>query len=398
MARTVLLFLCLVSFFICAIFISGAMGEPRRDVKDAGGSGKPHESPGGAPQGAVVFSTSLTLIAAGDNLLHMPVLDSLAGKEGYAVDSLYDEARDLVEKADIAFVNQESLLAGERFGISGYPAFNSPQEAGRALARAGFDVVNHATNHIMDKGSAAVYATMDFWDSIDSVEYLGIFRSQEERETKEVIIERNGISVGFLAYTEGTNGIPVPSGRPYLVALADTARMEEDIARLRKKCEFLVVSIHWGDEYQHSYNARQARLGAFFAGLGVDLVLGHHPHVLQTFEYLPRPDGGKTLCFFSLGNFISGQQRPATALGALAFVKLVKIGSSLYIEQAGLIPTVTHYEKDLTGYRVYPYYKYNAELARRHGLQYINAGISLGYFDSILSRLFQDGIIDYNPF
>jgi poly-gamma-glutamate synthesis protein (capsule biosynthesis protein) len=328
----------------------------------------------------------------------MVVLDSLRSGEGYVFDPLYDEIRSLIEKADIAFVNQESLLSGERFGISGYPAFNSPQEAGRALVRAGFDVINQANNHIMDKGYAAVAATMDFWDSIEGIEYLGIFRSAEERETKEVIIEKNGIRVGFLAYTEGTNGIPVPDSRPYLVALADTGRMEKDIARLREKSDFLVVSMHWGEEYQHGYNARQARFAAFLAGQGVDLVLGHHPHVLQTFEYLPRPDGGKTLCFYSLGNFISGQQRPPTALGALAFIRLARFGGSLYIEQAGIIPTVTHYERNLSGYRVYPYYKYSAALAGKHGLQYLSTGISRAYFDSILAGLFSDGVIMYNPF
>jgi poly-gamma-glutamate synthesis protein (capsule biosynthesis protein) len=120
--------------------------------------------------------------------------------------------------------------------------------------------------------------------------------------------------------------------------------------------------------------------------------------VLQTFEYLPRPDGGKTLCFYSLGNFISGQQRPPTALGGLAFVRLARFGGSLYIEQAGLIPTVTHYERDLSGYRVYPYYNYSAALAGKHGLQYLSTGISGAYFDGILARLFRDGVIMYNPF
>jgi poly-gamma-glutamate synthesis protein (capsule biosynthesis protein) len=389
MARTVLLFLCLASFFSCAI---------EENQRDSGEGGKPEESKGPGPSNEAGPSVGLTFIAAGDNLLHIMVLDSLAEGGGYVLDPLYDEIRTLIEKVDIAFVNQESLLAGDRFGISGYPAFNSPQEAGRALVRAGFDVINQANNHVMDKGYAAVFATMDFWDGIEGVEYLGIFRSAEERETKEVIIEKNGIRVGFLAYTEGTNGIPVPKDRPYLVALTGTGLMEKDIARLRGKCDFLVVSMHWGDEYRHDYNARQAALAAFLAGQGVDLVLGHHPHVLQTFEYLPRPDGGKTLCFYSLGNFISGQQRPPTALGGLAFVRLAMFGGSLCIEQAGLIPTVTHYERDLSGYRVYPYYQYSAALAGRHGLQYLSSGISRTYFDTILKRLFSDGVILYTPF
>ena len=236
----------------------------------------------------------LTIVAAGDNLYHEVMI-----KESEAGDykSIYGEIRDLVEKADIAFINQETLLAGKDFGFSGYPQFNSPQELGRAIAAAGFNVVNHATNHIMDKGEKAILATMDFWETIPQVTILGIHRSEEQRNLPK-LVKKNNICVGFLAYTYGTNAIPVPAGKSFLVSLADIEIMEKEIDALRPLCDFLVVSMHWGEEYQYDYSKNQEKLAAFLAEHNVDLVIGHHPHVIQPVEYIARPDGGNMLCFY----------------------------------------------------------------------------------------------------
>jgi poly-gamma-glutamate synthesis protein (capsule biosynthesis protein) len=338
----------------------------------------------------------LTIVAAGDNLYH-DVMIRPPGGGVYDFGPFYSEIKAFIEPADIAFINQETLLAGEDFGFSGYPQFNTPQEAGRALAAAGFDVVSHATNHIMDKGERAVFATMDFWDSVPGVLYLGIRRSEEERK-KPAIIEKNNIKTGFLAYTYGTNGIPVPGDKPWLVSLIDTEIMAGEIDALRPLCDFLVVSMHWGNEYEHEYNSRQKALAVFLAEHGVDLVIGHHPHVIQPFEYLPRPDGGTTLCFYSLGNFISAQTRGPTLLGGLLYVRLKKDASGLAVDRAGVIPTVTHYEGNFTGFKVYPLSAYTDELAAKHGKRQPEAELDAAYFTALARRVFNGGIIDYNPF
>ena len=343
----------------------------------------------------------LTIVAAGDNLYHSVMIKQ--GEEG-DYDSVYEGVRDIVEKADLAFINQETLLAGKDFEYSGFPRFNTPQAVGRAVAAAGFDVVNQATNHVMDRGEKAVTATMDFWDTVPGVTVLGIHHSEEERN-RPVLIEKNNITLGFLSYTYGTNSLPVPRDKSWLVSLADTKTMAEEIDALRPLCDFLVVSMHWGEEYEASCSKNQKDLAAFLAEHKVDLVLGHHPHVIQPIEYLDRPDGGKTLCMYSLGNFVSAQTESAALLGALGYIKLEKIpGScgekpgSVVVAGAGAIPLVTHYEKNYTGFKIFPLYNYTAELAGRH---YKNQGkkeLTLDYLTGLAGKVLGDREIMQNPF
>jgi poly-gamma-glutamate synthesis protein (capsule biosynthesis protein) len=341
----------------------------------------------------------LTLLAAGDNLLHDPLIRRDPKTGAYNFTAYYAEIKALTEAADIAFINQETLLAGEKYGFSGYPRFNTPAEAGAALIAAGFDVVNHATNHIMDKGGEAVFSTMDYWDARPGVSYLGIHRSQQEREAKKVIIKKNNISVGFLAYTYGTNGLPLPRDKPYLVSLIDEPVMEKEIAALRPLCDILVVSMHWGEEYRLSANKEQERLARFLAAQDVDLILGHHPHVLEPYEYLDRPGGGKTLCFYSLGNFLSGQQTNITQLGALAYARIKKTGDGVEIDAEGIIPLVNHYEQGFTGFRVYPLYRYTEALAEKHLLHLRGREFSLSWLGSLAKQVIGEGnILSENPF
>jgi poly-gamma-glutamate synthesis protein (capsule biosynthesis protein) len=342
----------------------------------------------------------LTLMAAGDNLYHnVMIRPPVPEPAAYDFTGHYAEIKPLIEPADIAFINQETVLGGETYGFSGYPRFNTPQEVGAALRAAGFDVVNHATNHIMDKGEGAVLATMAYWDSIPGIHYLGIYKSQAERDTKKTIIEKNGIKIGFLAYTYGTNGLAVPKDKPYLVSLTNDAIMEKEIKALRPLCDFLVVSMHWGQEYQHTISGEQERLSLFLAGLDVDLIIGHHPHVVQRYSYLERPGGGKTLCFYSLGNFLSAQTSGATQLGALVYVRIKKTGAVLSIEEEGVIPTVNHYEKNYTGFRVYPLFLYTEELAEKHLLRLAGKEISVPWFTTLAENTFiQGNILIKSPF
>ncbi len=339
----------------------------------------------------------LTIVAAGDNLFHEEVYVSSFKDDTYYFDSIYEEIKPYLEPADIAFINQETILAGKNFGYSSYPAFNTPQELGHSLAAAGFDVICHANNHVMDKGGRAVISTLNFWDTVPGVSILGIHKSQESRETRQVIIEKNNIKTGFLAYTCSTNGVPLPKDMPYLVSLADMEIMAKEIDTLRPLCDFLVVSIHWGNEYQHEPDKSQEKMSLFLAEHNVDLVLGHHPHVLQPYRYFPRTDGKNMLCYYSLGNFISAQDKPATLMGGLAYIRLKKTESGTAIEQAGIIPVVTHFAPDVTGFKVYPLHSYTEELLSKHWLRWARKDVNLKYFNLLADTLFSGEPIQYNP-
>ena len=336
----------------------------------------------------------VTIIAVGDNLFHTAMIQS--GEEG-DYGQAYLEILPLIKNADIAFINQETLLAGKEYGFSGYPLFNTPQQVGRALSSSGFNLVNHATNHIMDKGEKAVFATMDFWDTIPELTILGIHRSGEERALP-CLIKKNNVTLGFLSYTYGTNGIRVPGDKPYLVSLINTEIMAEEIDAIRPLCDFLVVSMHWGEEYRHVYSKNQEILAAFLAEHSVDLVIGHHPHFVQPVEYIERPDGKNMLCFYSLGNLISAQILPPTMLGAMAYIKIKKDSSTpeagFDLVDAGAIPLVTHYEKNYSNFKVYPLYAYTEELAEKH----VKKEITLNYLKDLAVKVLGDKEMLYNPF
>ena len=288
------------------------------------------------------------------------------------------------------------MIAGEAFGYSGYPEFNGPHEIGTALIDTGFDVVNHATNHTMDKGEAAVYAVMDFWDKHSNILVLGIYRSKEQRDTRRAIIKKNNITIGWLAYTYGTNGIPLPKAKPYLVSLIDTQVMAREIAELRLLCDFLIVSMHWGEEYRHTTSKRQEELALFLAENNVDLVLGHHPHVIQPVREYPRTGDGKTVVFFSLGNFLSSQKELPRLLGAMAHITVTKTENKsapqpVFVKEAEIIPIVTHYDKEYKHFKVYPLAAYTKELAEKHG---INSAEKLtpDYFKTLFNSVFSSAL------
>ena len=343
----------------------------------------------------------LTIIAVGDNLYHnVMVRDGEQGDYGAA----YIEIRSLVQSADIAFINQETLLGGREFGFTGWPLFNSPQSLGRALAALGFNVVSHANNHVMDRGERALNATMEFWDTIPGVMVLGIHPSPEARNTP-VVAEINNFRIGFLAYTYGTNSLALPPGRPYMVSLIDREVMAREINALRPLCDFLVVSMHWGNEYQHNPSINQRELADFLAEHQVDLVIGHHPHVIQPIEYILRPDGRFMLCFFSLGNFISAQATPPTMLGIMAYVKIRKIPaledeekSSFIFVDDGAIPLVTHFERGWTNFKVYPLYSYSVESSRRHWMNRESMIMTVDYLRELSERILGFRKIKQNPF
>jgi poly-gamma-glutamate synthesis protein (capsule biosynthesis protein) len=326
-------------------------------------------------------------------------------KENGDYDTAYSEISGLVQKADIAFINQETLLAGEKFGFSGYPLFNTPQKIGKALVTAGFSVINHATNHVMDKGEKAVLATLDYWDTFPELTILGVHRGEEEKRIPK-LVKKNNITTGFLSYSYGTNGLPVPKNSSFLVSLINTEIMEKEIDALRPLCDFLVVSMHWGEEYKASTIKEQDDLADFLAEHKVDLVIGHHPHVIQPVKFLLRPDGRYMLTFYSLGNLISAQTQTPALLGALAYIKIKKTGArgaeinneSITIIDAGAIPIVTHYEKGFENFKVYPLYSYSKELAEKHWKNQLKKELTIEDFDYTAEKVLENFRINRNPF
>ena len=281
--RLLLIILCLIAIITFLVF------KPKEKIKRKGKQEK-------------IEQKEETKIMVGDALLHSSVYND-AYKDGtYDFSSQLEFIKPIVEKYDLAFYNQETILGGTELGLSDYPTFNSPKEFGDNMLDLGFNIVNLATNHTMDRGEKAILSSCEYWNSKkDQVLFAGSYCSKEESEEIK-IKEINGIKYTMLSYTYGTNGIPVPEGKEYLVNLYSDEKAKADIEKVRDKVDLLLVSMHWGIEYQTEPTAEQKREAEYLSSLGVDIIIGTHPHIIEPIQYV-----GKTLVIYSLGNFISAQ-------------------------------------------------------------------------------------------
>ncbi|GLB60785.1 CapA family protein [Cytobacillus sp. NCCP-133] len=301
------------------------------------------------------FREQATLGAIGDILIHDWIYNDAKTKTGYDFSPMFSHIKPILVKPDLLLANQETILGGTAIGISSYPMFNSPQEVGNALIHAEVDIVSTANNHSLDKGERGLIASLDYMDKI-GLPHVGTSRSKSERDTLK-IMNTNGIKVAYLSYTYGTNGIPIPKEKEYLVNLIDKPAMQHDIQRARNEADVVVMSLHWGNEYQLLPTDDQKELAKDLVNEGVDIIFGHHPHVLQPMEWIEAVDGRKALIVYSLGNFLSGQMRDYKDIGGLATVDVTKYinqnGVRVELSNPGFSPTYVS-NKHLTGYRIVP--------------------------------------------
>jgi len=317
----------------------------------------------------------VTLLAVGDDLVHGSTLNGGLQEDGtYDFNGFYRHLTDEISAADIAIINQETILGGSDFKYSGYPTFNTPDAMGHAIVNAGFDVVLHATNHTMDKKDKGVENCLNFWKTnYPDITVLGIYESKEAQDTVTVV-EKNGIRIAMLNYTYGLNGISIPEGKEHLVTLLKWANRDYIRAQIRQAKEvadFVIVFPHWGTEYVYEPDKDQIAWTNLFAEEGVDLVIGAHPHVLEPVEWIARPDGEKMLVFYSLGNFISGQIEAPRLLGGMANVTLTETPEgTIEISDCSVIPVVTHYSDNVGDgtYSTYRLSEYTEELLQTHGI------------------------------
>jgi poly-gamma-glutamate capsule biosynthesis protein CapA/YwtB (metallophosphatase superfamily) len=301
------------------------------------------------------MTEKITVGAIGDILMHDTVYKDAYKGGKYNFDPIFKNVNTLLAKPDLLTANQESLLGGIELGLSSYPCFNSPHEVADALVHTGVDIVSTANNHTLDKGVKGIESEAHYLDSI-RLPHVGSSLNEQDRH-KLRIIERNGIKVAFLAYSYGTNGIPVPDGKDFLVNLINRDNMKEEIHRARKEADVVVMSIHWGNEYQRIPTADQKDLAKFLANEGVDIIFGSHPHVLQPMEWIKDADGRKTFVIYSLGNFISGQYNDYKDIGGLATVDITKHvsekGNTIELSNPIFYPTYVSSQNE-KNYRVVP--------------------------------------------
>ena len=340
-----------------------------------------------------VVNSKVTLIAVGDNLIHNTLI-AAGEQENGSLDytSLYANIKPDIEKADIAVIDQETILGGDSFEYTGYPLFNSPWEIGDAAIDAGFDIFNCATNHTMDMGWAGIEKELEYFSDKKNVVALGI--NADEREYNTITYyEKNSITFALLNYTYGTNGISLPEDKPWCVNLLDEEKVTADIKEAREHADVVIVFPHWGTENSHEVSDYQREYTQLFSDLGVDIVIGCHPHVLQPVEWVTNETTGKKMIvYYSLGNFISHQIELDQLCGGMAQLTIEKHGDDIEISSAKLVPIVCHYNRgdnDKFEFDVYKLSDYTDELASTHS----QSGGTVEYYTDLVNDVIDEEFI-----
>lgn len=326
--------------------------------------------------------------ATGDNLIHDGIFLQARqrGENGsYDFTEAYEPMRTFYEQFDVNWLNQETLV-NDAFEPSGYPLFSTPGDITDALYDIGFRVFSVSNNHSYDKGAEGIISSLEHWAAMpDDVAVAGFYNQETYDDYTYQTV--NGITFGYLSYTEYTNGLPTPSESEYRVIYLDERDLiSQQIADMRPNCDVLVVSCHWGVEGSHELTDFQTETAQWLADQGVDLIIGTHPHVTQTAQWLTGSGGNTTFVAYSLGNFLNAQSQPDNMVGAvldITFQKTTQPDGSVSVEMLNpkLHGVVTQYEAGYQDIRVYPYADYTDELGAAHG----NFTLSRTQIEEILS-------------
>ncbi|MEC0231713.1 CapA family protein [Paenibacillus alba] len=289
--------------------------------------------------------TKVTLAAIGDVLIHDQIYKDAEQKDGtYQFKPMFGEVKRFLESPDILVANQETMIGGKALRLSNYPAFNSPHEVGDALKDAGVDMVTIANNHSLDRGEKVIQSALTYWDTL-GMPYTGTFKSQNDRDQIRTMT-KNEITFSFLSYTYGTNGITTPNGKPFLVNRIDENQIRQDVIQAKQMSDVVVVALHWGKEYQRFPDHDQVNLAQKLADMGVHIIIGNHPHVLQPPAWVYGKNGHRTFVLYSLGNFISAQKDLYKQIGGMATIEVTKTKSknqsSIALQNPSFLPTYTH--------------------------------------------------------
>ena len=219
---------------------------------------------------------------------------------------------------------------------------------------------------------------------------VGAFPDEENLDDF-LIFEQDGVKIGMLSYTYGTNGIPLPQSNPNIVPLIDTDKITADVEKIRDGCDVLIVSMHWGTEYKLSPTDNQKELASLLNELGVDVIIGHHPHVIEPVEVLTSSSGHETVCFYSLGNFVSNQHDAPTMLGGMASFEIVKtIEGDIEIQNYGVLPIVTHFNSNASQFNIYPLDNYTEDMANAHGINKYDSRFGYNYLHELADEVLQE--------
>ncbi len=322
----------------------------------------------------IIEPVRASFAAVGDAIVHEGIwmeaqktARNAGNGDEYDFSHLFREIADDIAAYDLTFINQETLMAGAEYGYSAYPRFNTPRELADAIIDTGFDVVNIANNHMMDMLPEGLAATINYWDT-RPVTLIGGYKNEADYNTPRIVTV-NDIDIAFLSYCYGTNGLSMPAGYDMMIPYLDEEVIRAQTEAAEALADFTVVSVHWGEDSYQGLTEQQKTFAKVFADCGVDVVVGHHPHLIQPVEWIEGNDGHRTLCAYSLGNFFSLMAKAENMVGGLLSLDFVVEGEDKRLENVQFIPTFFYYNMGFFGQTIMYQKDYTEDLAKVHGVR-----------------------------
>ena len=315
--------------------------------------------------GSIPTSSKLTLTMVGDALVHSPIYKSAYKNGKYDFSDLFSEVESEFINSDLLYYNAETIIGGEELGYSGYPRFNTPHEFAEQMIYMGFNVVSRANNHSLDLGEAGIINACNFWNKYPHVLTNGSACTKDERDIIKVH-EKNGIRYALLSYTTLTNGFKPK--KDYYVNIYSDEQVYQDVMKIKHDADVIIVAMHWGNEYKSMPNNEQKRIASYLSSLGVNIVIGTHPHVIEPIEWI---DG--TLVIYSLGNFISSQSYEndyARRIGLLVNIDIIKTEteSEKRITLVNLNTKLLYMYSNYNTYKIIPFTKLNNNILYNYNI------------------------------
>lgn len=284
--------------------------------------------------------SQVKILAMGDMIFHQPIVKNYRNNDSYDFTPIFHNISSDINEADLAIANFEGSVNSNR-KLSGFPLFNFPKETIYSLKNVGFDLLSTANNHALDTGLDGIAET------ISHINESGMknFGTLAEDGDKGIIVEKNGIKIGLISFTDTLNGMDsLMRGKEYSVNTF-AQDVKSDIQNLKDNSDIVIVYPHWGNEYQLVPNERQIFLKEMLQESGADIILGSHPHVLQRYEVEDK-NNKKYFTIYSMGNALSNQRvenlkKPGVDTGAL--IKLViekdNVSGETKLKSYGVYPT-----------------------------------------------------------
>ena len=283
---------------------------------------------------------SIRLTAAGDLLIHDACIRSAYNDadKRYDFKPMFQYVKSYIQGSDIAICNLETTISGIHHGYSGYPEFNAPEELLDAVSDCGFTIVSTANNHAVDYGEKGILATIS---AIRKRNLLAAGTSDTaDPSLRNIILDFDFVKIGVNSYTYGTNEHPVPSDKKWLINMIDFDLIQSDIENMRQRgADIIVTGLHAGEEYLTMPDIDQVTYVKKLRDLGVDIILGNHPHIVQPSIEDP---SGKFFIIYSIGNFLSNQREPLRDTGVILDFEISEISDTWKIERIKYHPTYVH--------------------------------------------------------